>query len=457
MITERIAKFIVETNDHDIPDEAIKVAKKCLVDTMGVALAGSKQPEAGILGELVKDFGGKPEAGVIASGFKTSAPLAAFANGTMAHALDYDDISTKFLAHPSVNLVPAILALGETKRISGKEALASYVIGFEVGANLGSIMGMTFFGRGWHATSILGSVGAAGAASKILELGVQETRVALGIAASLAGGLKINFGSMTKPLHAGNAARNGILAAILAEKGFTANESVFEGPNGFCEVYTGTECDLKNLGGTIGKIWYIVSPGVKFKPYPCCGSVIACADAILELKRKYNILPNEVTEIECRVSPLMIKTGSSIHSPKTGQEGRFSLEYDMAIAIMDGELSLKQYTDEKVNSPTAQELMKKVKITFPEGIGMGMEEPQEVVVKLKNGRQYACKVEKHKGTAENPLTDEELFSKFRDCASLVLSPEGIEEVLHMVWRLDESKDILRLMELLTFGKSVPIR
>lgn len=450
--TETIAKFIVETNNHDIPKEAFKSAKRCFVDTLGVALAGSKQPEAKIIEELIKNFGGKPESGVIANGFKTSVPLAALANGVMAHALDYDDISTKFLAHPSANLVPAILALGESQGISGEKGLTSYIIGFEVGANLGSIMGMTFFGRGWHATSILGSVGTAAASAKILGLGVQETRMALGIAASLAGGLKINFGTMTKPLHVGNAAQNGVLAAMLAKKGFTANANVFDGPNGFCEVYTGTGCELNPLEETIGKIWYIISPGTKFKPYPCCGSVIACADAILELKRKYNILPNEVAEIECRVSPLMIETGSSIHSPKTGQEGRFSLEYDMAIAIIDGELSLKQYTDEKVNSPKAQELMKKVKITFPEGIGMGMEEPEEVVVKLSNGGQYAYKVEKHKGTAENPLTDEEVLSKFKDCASLALNQKGVDEALNLLWHLDEMKNISRLMELLTFGR-----
>ena len=452
MITQRIAKFIVETNDLHIPNEAFKVAKRCFVDTLGVALAGSKQPEVNIIKELLKGFGGKPESGVIASEFKTSIPLAAFANGTMAHALDYDDISTKFLAHPSVNLVPAILALGESKGISGKEVLTSYIIGFEVGANLGSIMGMTFFGRGWHATSILGSVGAAAAASKILRLRLQETRMALGIAASLAGGLKINFGSMTKPLHVGNAAQNGILAAMLAQKGFTSHASVFDGPNGFCEVYTGTGCDPKSLEETLGKRWYILSPGVKFKPYPCCGSVMACADAILELRRKHHILPGDVAEIECRVSPLMIETGSSIHFPTTGQEGRFSVEYDMAIAILDGELSLKQYTDAKVNSPEAQELMKKVKITFPEGIGMGMEEPQEVVVKLRNGGQVACRVEKHKGTAENPLTDEELFSKFKDCASLALNPKDVDEALNRLWDLGEMKDISRLMELLTFGR-----
>lgn len=452
MITERIAKFVVETNDLHIPNEAFKVAKRCFVDTLGVALAGSKQPEVNIIEELVKGFGGNPESGVIASGFKTSIPLAAFANGTMAHALDYDDISTKFLAHPSVNLVPAILALGESKGISGKEVLLSYIIGFEVGANLGSIMGMTFFGRGWHATSILGSVGAAAAAAKILGIDVQETRMALGVAASLAGGLKINFGSMTKPLHTGNAAQNGILAALLAQKGFTANANAFDGPNGFCEVYTGTGCDLKHLEEVIGKIWYIVSPGVKFKPYPCCGSVFGCVDAILELKRKYSILSNQVTEIECRVSPLMLETGASIHSPMTGQEGRFSLEYDMAIAIIDGELSLRQYTDEKVESPAAQELMRRVKTTFPKDIGMGMEEPQEVVVKLKNGNQYSCKVEKHKGTAENPLSDEELFSKFKDCASLALNQKGVDEALNLLSHLDEMKDISNLMELLTFGR-----
>jgi 2-methylcitrate dehydratase PrpD len=451
--TETIAKFIFETNDGDIPKEAFRMAKKCFVDTLGVALAGSKQLEANIIGKLIRNFEGKPESGVIASDFKTSVPLAALANGVMAHALDYDDMSTKFLAHPSANLVPAILALGESQGISGEKGLTSYIIGYEVGANLGSIMGMTFFGRGWHATSILGSVGTAAAAAKILGLGVQETRMALGIAASLAGGLKINFGTMTKPLHVGIAAQNGILAAMLAQKGFAANANVFDGPNGFCEVYTGTGCELSHLEETIGKIWYIVSPGgVKFKPYPCCGSVFGCADAILELKRRHHILPKDVSEIECRLSPLMLETGASIHSPMTGQEGRFSLEYDMAIAIIDGELSLGQYTDEKVKSPEAQELMKKVRVTFPKGIGMGMEEPQEVVVKLKNGRQYSFKVEKHKGTPENPLSDDELFSKFKDCASLALNQEGVDEVLNLLWRLDEMKNISRLMELLTFGR-----
>ena len=452
MSTEGIAKFIIKTEDNQIPNEAFKVAKRCFIDCLGVALAGSQQPEGGIIAELVKGFGGHLEAGVIASGFKTSAPLAALANGTMAHALDYDDISTKFLAHPSVNLVPAILALAETKKMSGKEMLFSYIIGFEVGASLGNMMGMEFFGRGWHATSILGIIGAAAAAARIFGLGVQEVRMALGIAASLAGGLKINFGSMTKPLHIGNAARNGILAVMLADKGFTANDSALEGRNGLCQVYSGIECDFNNIEKTLGERWHILFPGIKFKPYPCCGSVAGCADAILELKRRYNISPQNVNEIECRVSPLMIETGASIKFPRTGQEGRFSLEYDMAIAIIDGELSLKQYTDEKVNSTMAQGLMKKVKVTFPEDIGMGMEEPQEVIVKLKNGEKHSVRVEKTKGTAENPLSDDELSSKFMDCASLALDLDGIEESLHLLWNLDELKDTTRLMELLTYKK-----
>jgi len=163
-------------------------------------------------------------------------------------------------------------------------------------------------------------------------------------------------------------------------------------------------------------------------------------------------LPEEVEEIECRVSPLMIETGASIHNPKTGQEGRFSLEFDMAIAIIDGELSLKQYTDEKVNSPIVRELMKKVKTTFPEGIGMGMEEPQEVVVRLRGGKELSHRVEKHKGTAENPLSDEEIFHKFRDCASLVLDKEKVEKLIDILSNLDEIRDLTPIFELITFLK-----
>ncbi len=452
MISERIARFIAKTTAEEIPEEAFKVAKRCFIDCIGVSLAGSLQPESHLIKELVLESGGNPEAGVIGGGFKTSMLNSALANGVIAHALDYDDISTKFLAHPSVNLIPAILAIGEKRKISGKEMLTSYIIGFEVGANLGNIMGMTFFGRPWHATSILGSIGASVACARIIGLGMEKTETALSIASSLASGLKINFGSMTKPLHTGNAARNGLLSVILAKKGFTANVNVFEGPNGFCQAYSGIECDFRVIEENLGRNWFIISPGIKFKPYPCCASVAGCADAILELKRRYNILPGDVKEIECRLSPLMIETGASIHLPRTGQEGRFSLEYDMAIAIIEGELSLKQYTDEKVNSPIARELMKKVKTVFPEGIGMGMEEPQEVIVRLNDGRELSHRVEKHKGTAENPLSDEEIFYKFQDCASLVLDKERVEEILNILRNLDEIRDLTRLFEIITFLK-----
>ena len=209
-VTEKISRFIVETGADEIPPEAFTMAKRCFIDCTGVLLAGSLQTESGIIADLVRDWSGTPEAGIFGQGFRAPAPFAAMANAVAAHALDFDDVSTTFLAHPSVNLVPAIFALAEKGNASGRDVLTAYIIGYEVGANLGAAMGMEFFGRGWHATSVLGSVAVAASAAKLLALSVEQTMMALGAAASGAAGLKINFGSMTKPLHIGHAAQWGI-------------------------------------------------------------------------------------------------------------------------------------------------------------------------------------------------------------------------------------------------------
>jgi len=229
---ELISDFVVNYNASDIPKNALEVAKNCFLDCLGVSLAGVQQDESQIITEVVRSWSGETESGVILSNFKCPSPFAALANGTIAHALDFDDISTTFLAHPSVNLIPPILALAESHNISGRDALTAYVIGYEVCANLGAMMGVRFFSRNWHATSLLGCIAAAVVSSRILRLNVKQTRMAIGIASSLAAGLKINFGTMTKPLHIGNACQTGILAALLAGNGFNANESALEGSSG---------------------------------------------------------------------------------------------------------------------------------------------------------------------------------------------------------------------------------
>lgn len=450
MGTENVAEFIAGISYERIPEQAVKIAKRCIIDTLGVALAGSRESEGEIITEFCKESGGRPAASIITSGFKTSAPLAALANGTMAHALDYDDISNKSLGHPSAVLVPVVLALAEDRRLSGKHVLTSFVTGFEIATRVGDAMGVRFFESNWHPTPIVGSLAAAAAATRILGLDVQQSKMALGIVSSLAGGLKRNFGTMTKPLHAGSTAHNGVIAALLASKNFTANQSILEDKNGVCSTFA-VECEISDIGEGLGETWDILTE-VRMKVYPCCGGSHGSIDAILELRKKHNLSPEEVGEIECRVSPTVSRM-LIYHSPQTVQESRFSLEYAVAIALLDGAVSLKQFHEKKLASPLTQRLISKVRCSYLEDLGHGLDLPHEVVVSLINGNECSCKVEKYKGTPDNPLSDSEVSSKFADCASLVLKTKDIDRALDLMWHMEELADITELMKILAIIKT----
>ncbi|MFC2003510.1 MmgE/PrpD family protein [Chloroflexota bacterium] len=451
--TQRIADFIVRVGYDDIPSKAIEAAKTSIIDCVGTCLAGSQDPSGRIIAEYIREIGGKPEAGVIAKGFRTCAPEAALANGTMGHALDYDDTSEAFLGHPTTVILPAVLALGERNKISGKEALLSYIVGYEVGAKIGLGMGAAHYDVGWHSTATFGTMAAATACAKILKLDVQRTRVALGIAASLAGGLRQNFGTMTKPLHAGNAARNGVVATLLAKKGFTADQGILEGPLGYAKLFSGKgEYNLERMTQGLGAPFAIDSPRPMIKLYPSCRATAGCIDAILHLVREHTINPADVDEVECRTSSVTPQV--LIHShPQTALEGKFSMQYCMAIAIIDKEAGLKQFTDDKVQNPEVQELISKVKYAHPPEMGStvsgALRGKVEVVVKLRNGAELCHRVEVAKGDSENPLMGEEIEQKFLDCAELALSHQDAKQCLDMLSNLDSVEDISELMKLLS--------
>ena len=453
--TEQIAEFVVETSYNSIPGEAVKRAKDAIMDGLGVTLAGTIEPVSRIITEYVKEMGSAPQAGVIGCGFRSSAPHAALANGTMAHALDYDDVLSLMTGHPTVPVLPVVLALGEVQHSSGKDVLGAYILGVEVEARLGAGIGRRHYAVGWHSTATLGTLGAAAAAAKIMGLNVTETRVALGIAASKAGGLRQNFGTMTKPFHAGNAARNGIIAAMLAQKGFTADESILESQFGFCVVLGGEgEYDLERMTESLGKQFAIVEPGLDMKPYPCCRFTHRCIDAMLHIVEEHHPVAEEVVEIECQTGPA---TANILihHQPKTPLEGKFSMEYCMARALMDGEMKIAQFDKEKVLEPGAQELLQKVKYVHPER-EEGQRAPEVVTVRLSDGRQYSQEVLFAKGSPEQPMSAEELIDKYRDCALVVLPEEAVERSLELVAHLDKLKDITELTDLLT-SKVTPVR
>ncbi|MDY6934592.1 MAG: MmgE/PrpD family protein [Spirochaetota bacterium] len=451
MSTEKVSRFIVGTSYEEIPEAAIKDAKKAILDCIGVTLAGSKEAGGRIITEYVREEEGKTEAGVFGGGFKALASQAAWANGTMAHALDYDDYSIYIIGHPTVAILPTALAIGEKYHLSGKDVLLSYIIGFETGAKVGPACA-THYLVGWHTTSTIGSISTAAAAAKMLNLNIQETKMSLGIAASLASGVKENFGTMTKPFHAGNASRNGIVAASLAKKGFTANDSILETPQGFCRVFAGgADIEIEKIGEGLGERYDIID-GIVIKPWPSCGGTHTSIEAALHLREKHGIKASDVEEVEFITLPGL--STATIHSrPKKGLEGKFSNEYCIARALLDGEVTLSHFTDEKVMQKEAQALIPKVKNVHlsEESVDLSTPFASEVVIKLKDGRVVSQKVDYPKGEAHNPLSWENISAKFRDCALSTLSQRDVETCLDMISNLESIDDISNLTEILTFG------
>lgn len=449
MTTEKIANFIARTEYAQIPQEAISGAKKCILDCLGVTLAAHAEPVSKIMTDYVIDMGGKAEAGVIGQNIRTTAAEAALVNGSMAHALDYDDYYGVNFPHATATTLPAVLALAERERSSGRAILEAYILGCEVGVKIGIEISARLLDIGWHSCAILGSLSSAVGGAKILGLGEVEIRRALGIAASEAAGLRRNFGTDTKPLHAGNAGRSGVVASLLAKKGLTADENILDGAFSLSQVLLGKELDLTKVSEGLGAPFFIISPGAGIKPYPSCGTNHRSITAILELIKEYHINADEVAEVECKV-PAFVAKMLVYNRPKTGLQGKFSMQYCMAAALLDGEVGLKQFTDEKVLDAESQALIPRVKCVT--GIAEGADPlnlPQIVTVKMHDGREYRHQVPYVKGDAQNPMRWEEVKSKFEGCAYPLLSPSDTRRVIELVANLESLDDISDLMEIVT--------
>jgi 2-methylcitrate dehydratase PrpD len=445
MSTEKIVEIIANIDYKDIPEEAVSVAKMCILDGFGVALAGTRTSTGTIITKYVKDTGCKPVSGVIGSGFKTSAELAALANGTLAHALDYDD-HTLWMAHPTAVLLPPLFSLAERDNFSGQQILEAYIIGWELGSKLCSKLAISLFEQGWHPTSTIGTLAATAACAKLLKLEPKQIKIALGIAASEAAGLRYNLGTDTKPLHAGKAASNAITAALLAKNGFNANDAILEGPLGFCQVFAKKDCDPSAFTQTKNSSLDIVT-SYAIKPYPSCGLTHRSIDAMLQLVKEYQFKPDEIAKVECHV-PALVREILFYSNPQNGLQGKFSMEYCMAAAIIDRKAGLRQFTDEKVQSSAAQEFIPKVSLVYLKGIdpkSVVNDIPQAVKVKLRNGTEYFREVEWPKGYSYNPMNWEEVANKFRDCADTILSIEEMDRGIDLLSRLDSLASVSKLM------------
>jgi 2-methylcitrate dehydratase PrpD len=449
--TEKIARFIIETSNSEIPPEAMQTAMAGIADCIGVTLAALNEPLSRKIVEFVREMGGTSETGVIGAGFKTSSYFAALANGAAAHALDYDDMHRMWLGHPSVALVPAVLAVAQKLGSSGRETLEAYIIGFETGSYLGTAAGAAHYQQGWHSTSTLGSVAAAASVARLLKLDLQQTRMALGIAASWAGGLRQNFGSMTKPLHAGAAASNGVLAGLLARKGFTADENILETPLGYARAFGDSDPNWEKADQQLEHSYSIVTHPTIFKLYPSCGCTHPSIEATQRLMKENRLNADEIVDIEVNVSP--VEPTICIHqSPKTALEGKFSLKYGVAVSVLDGQALLPQYTDERAGESSVQKLIQHIKVveSYPTVLETGQEKmPQTVKLRLKDGRELSQEIIYPKGTSRNPISTEEFNNKYLNCVSLVLSKGHASQSLELLQKLDQLESIDDVMDIVT--------
>jgi len=446
--TEKLAQFIVETGYEDIPAQVVHAAKRVMIDTLGVMIAGSREPAVEIISSFVRSLGGKPRAWVVGKGFRTSAPNAALANGTMAHALDYDDVQQVGVGHPTAALLPAVLAIGEEFGTSGKAVLAALVLGFEVWSKLAA-SGANPRVLGFHPTAVLGSMGAAAAAAKLLELDIKQTQMVLGLAASHAMGMGRNRGTMTKPYHAGNAARSGVTTAMLVREGFTAAPDLIEGQFGFCNAFAGGNGgDDSKVTENLGNPYSIVSPGVGVKKYPTCHFTHRAIDALLQMAGKYRICPNDIAEIESHVGYL---AGNALvfEEPVNCLQGKFSMQFCLATALLERKVGLREVTDKMVNDPRIRGLMKRVRLICGDE---PLARSDIVKVRLKDGKAYSLAVDKARGDAGVPLTDEELISKYRDCAGTILSKDKMEQALELMLNLEQLQQVGELMDIVGRSK-----
>ncbi|HEY7712640.1 MAG TPA: MmgE/PrpD family protein [Candidatus Entotheonella sp.] len=450
-ITERLAHVIAETTYDDLPAEAIEQGKRALLDTIGVTLAGYGEESAQIITAWAAEHEAKPVATVLGSATGTSPALAALVNGTMGHALDFDDVTFHMRGHPSVPIVPVVLALGEATGASGAEVLTAFIVGVEVEAKVGKAMTAAHVRRGWHPTAIIGSLGAAAAAANLLNLNGAQTQIALGIAASKAAGLRKNFGTMTKPLHAGEAARSGVEAAQWAQRGFTADANVLDDRFNYFEVFAGDhEFNAEMVVQDFGAPYEVVSPGIGVKPYPACRQMHRSIDAMLELIQTHGFTADEVAEIVCETSERALSFLVH-HRPQTGLEGKFSMEYAMAASVLHGKMGLAQFSDASVRDPRAQDLVQRVHYEHPDAgqPEWDMTLPDIVRVELRDGRQLSQRVDTPKGDPTLPLSWDELVAKFHDCATSLLPEAKRTAAVQQIADFETLADLKPLMANLT--------
>ncbi len=453
-LTRSVAEFIVQTNLAGLPADLLALGKKSMLDGFGLALAGSVSSLAPLVHRYLGDLGlAGGKASVIGSKLKVAPRFAAFANGISIHADDYDDTQLSvakdriygLLTHPTVPVLPAAFAQCEAMGASGKDLLLAYQIGVEVECKIAEAISPRHYGDGFHTTGTIGAFGSAAACAKLRGLDVTQTARALGVAATEGGGFRNNFGSMTKPFHAGRAAESGPIAADLAALGWTASESILEAPLGFFQA-AGGGFDPGAIAGRLGKPWTLEQPGVSIKPHPSGSLSHPAMGEMMRLIRQYDLKPAQVDSVDVGGNHGMT-TSLFHHRPTTGLQGKFSMEFCLAILLLERKAGLAEFTDATVQRPDVQEMIRRIHFSVsPEAEQAGLDKMTSILqVRLKDGKVLSGRAQFAKGSPSNPMSYDEVADKFRGCADFARWPAAkADSVISIVKALETEPDMTRL-------------
>ena len=442
--TKTLSEFVASSRYDDFDDCVVEAAKIAILDGVANMLAGSTQDLASIVGRYVQDMGGSTQSSVVGWGFKTNAPSAAFANGVFGHCLDFE-IQGYPPTHGTSSCLPAALALGEERLTNGKAIIEAYVMGWEIQGRLRAASA-AFSNPAYHPPGLVGPLGGAVAGAKVLGLDAWHIQMAMGIAASRTGGLTANTGTMVKSTHTGNAARMGAEAAILAAAGYTSSDSILEAPNGYSDALFDGNMDWEMLTNGLGVSYRLVDPGFDIKRFPAQVHMQNPIEAVLNLLESHSLRADDVEN-------LTVHTGGRGHSgslPASGLDGKFSIEYCAAAALLDGKVGIETFTDDRRFSPDMEETLGKIQVEP----GNHDSADAKVTALLKDGSSAAAECRGFRGSARNPMSREERMDKVIDCVGRVLTDQDADRLVSLIEDLENVADISEIMDLIGRQPSV---
>jgi len=416
--TALVANFVTQARIEHLGDRSLKLAADAITDAIGVGLYGSRQPISEIMLRVIGTSDAAGDHFLLGSPRRASPLEAALYNGTAIHAIDYDDTAHPSYSHSSAHLVPVLLSLGRKFRRNGRDLLLAYAVGLDILGKLGMALNNGHYLKGWHTTGTFGALSTAAAASVLVGLDAQRTAIALGIAASAASGVRANFGTMAKPLHAGYAARSGALAALLAQEGFTATDAVLESRYGYFDTFRATEEPVAQAFETLGHPWELESPiGIALKPYPACGSTHTAIEAALHLRAQLG--GEAIASIRVGTNELCSQT-LIYPDPRTPLQAKFSMEFCVAAALAKGEIVFASFEPSMLENLVIRDLMRRTTVVVDERVRYSTEHGTVVAITTTGGRTLEKLVPLAIGKPERWMNSDDLWRKFHDCACVVL-------------------------------------